>query len=55
MKYPKEIRQWINRQRSKHGKDNGCLPWFVWDNPYIERKLGKNDKQRNRNYGIHDE
>jgi hypothetical protein len=43
MKYPKEIKLWINRQRKRYGKKNGVVSW-IFENPRIERMIGTNKR-----------
>lgn len=45
MKAPKEIKQRINKIRSKRGKKNGVVK-YLWDWPEAERKLATNKHLR---------
>ena len=47
MKASKEIRSWVNRQRSRLGKKNGVVSW-LWDAPDMEIKDSNSKKNYNR-------
>lgn len=47
MKAPKEIREWINRSRSRRGRKNGVVS-HLWDAPEMERKLEVSKKNYKR-------
>jgi len=46
MKAPKEIRQWINRIRRKHGHKNGVVDRASFDNTDMEKKRNENKRQK---------
>jgi len=48
MRAPREIRKWVNNLRRLFSKKNGVVPSWAFDNPWMEAKWSKSERQRSR-------